>query len=465
MEDAPAARPHAGPRLRRRPGLRSGSYPRERTASGACSAPTTACSCAGWRCRTTPPSASRTTPAWRCGCRPGQAHLGVARAAPAAAADGGRLRPRPAARDARDERPSTPSTRTSRTGTCGCWASTRSARARGWAAGCWPRSSSAATPSACPPTSRRPPRAAARSTCATASRTAGSCACRRRAAAVADVAGAGRMMRPPPRRHLRRAGGRRRRRRARLGARRRQRPRRRRRRLTARAPAVQLARLLHERRARPAPGCARCALRSRRRPISRRTFYGADPLVSLWGLSCDGARVDGKRTGPVVLSLVAVPTGLTDPRAVPLANNFAHRLVRIDSELADARARPAPARRCPPNWRGARAAHSGRVVVPGQYDLTRARRRARPAPRPRQPLRAPRRAAAARACARASDGRRRRPLLLPRRRRLLGLARAPRRARRSRGCSAALRRPVLAAFDHRRIARLDLPLRTRRTGG
>lgn len=112
-------------------------------------------------------------------------------------------------------------------------------------------------------------------------------------------------------------------------------------------------------------------------PDLTRTFYGPDPLLAAWGLSCRGARVGGLSVGNVVLSALAVPTALTDPRAVPLANNFAHRLVRIDSgsrALAVAlRHRGLPARVA----RGARYVHSPQetvpatadLVVPGQYRL------------------------------------------------------------------------------------------------
>ena len=64
------------------------------------------------------------------------------------------------------------------------------------------------------------------------------------------------------------------------------------------------------------------------------TFYGPDPLVGVWGMSCDRARVGGRRAGSLVLSLVGVPVGLTSPEALPLANNFAHRLFRMDTSSA-----------------------------------------------------------------------------------------------------------------------------------
>jgi hypothetical protein len=69
-----------------------------------------------------------------------------------------------------------------------------------------------------------------------------------------------------------------------------------------------------------------------RRPVDLgMTFYGPDPLLGLWAFSCDGARVAGKPAGRVTASLVSVPTGLTSPEALPLANNFASELVRVDT--------------------------------------------------------------------------------------------------------------------------------------
>ncbi|MBN1528545.1 MAG: hypothetical protein JW895_05760 [Thermoleophilaceae bacterium] len=69
-----------------------------------------------------------------------------------------------------------------------------------------------------------------------------------------------------------------------------------------------------------------------RRPVDlSMTFYGPDPLLGLWGFSCEGARVAGKPVGRVTASLVSVPTGLTSAEALPLANNFASALVRMDT--------------------------------------------------------------------------------------------------------------------------------------
>lgn len=105
------------------------------------------------------------------------------------------------------------------------------------------------------------------------------------------------------------------------------------------------------------------------------TFYGPDPLVGTWGLSCDRARVSGRRVERLILALVAAPVGLTGQHAQPLANNFAHQLVRADTDrraLARVlRRRGMPARVA----RDARFRHSrpealpatGEVVVPGVY--------------------------------------------------------------------------------------------------
>lgn len=60
-------------------------------------------------------------------------------------------------------------------------------------------------------------------------------------------------------------------------------------------------------------------------------FYGPDPLVGIWAMACDRSRVAGEPAGRLVLSLVGVPVGLTAPGALPLANNFAHRLLQLDT--------------------------------------------------------------------------------------------------------------------------------------
>jgi hypothetical protein len=115
-----------------------------------------------------------------------------------------------------------------------------------------------------------------------------------------------------------------------------------------------------------------------RQPLDlSQTFYGSDPLLGIWGLSCDGATVAGRRVGPTVTSLLGVPVALTSPDAVPLANNFGHALIRVDTNsrvLAAALRRAGlPARMAPK----ARYRHSppgllpsrGRLVVPGGYEI------------------------------------------------------------------------------------------------
>jgi hypothetical protein len=113
------------------------------------------------------------------------------------------------------------------------------------------------------------------------------------------------------------------------------------------------------------------------RPDLGQTFYGNDPLLGVWAVSCARSRVDGRRASRIVLSLVGVPVALTAPGAPPLANFFAHALIRADtnSRLLAARLRRAglPARLA----RGARYRHShpglvpsrGRLDVLGRYRL------------------------------------------------------------------------------------------------
>ncbi len=107
------------------------------------------------------------------------------------------------------------------------------------------------------------------------------------------------------------------------------------------------------------------------------TFYGPDPLVGVWGMACDRARVDDRRVDRVILSLVGAPTGLAIDGAAPFANNFAHALLRADTDsraLARAlRSKGLPGRLA----RDARFRHSspelvpstGRLVVPGLYRI------------------------------------------------------------------------------------------------
>jgi hypothetical protein len=97
-------------------------------------------------------------------------------------------------------------------------------------------------------------------------------------------------------------------------------------------------------------------------------FYGPDPLVGVWALACDRSRVADEPSGALVLSLSGVPVGLTSPDAVPLANNFAHRLLRVDTT---SRRLVRAARRAGLPAQLARAARyrGGRLVVPGQHTI------------------------------------------------------------------------------------------------
>ena len=109
--------------------------------------------------------------------------------------------------------------------------------------------------------------------------------------------------------------------------------------------------------------------------VLTQTFYGPEPLVGIWGLACDRARIEDRRIDRVILSLVGAPTGLTAEGAAPLANNFAHALLRADTNsraLARAfRHAGLPGRLA----RDARYTHSspeavpstGELVVPGTY--------------------------------------------------------------------------------------------------
>ena len=99
------------------------------------------------------------------------------------------------------------------------------------------------------------------------------------------------------------------------------------------------------------------------------TFYGPDPLLGVWGMSCERSRVAGEPAGEVVASLVGVAVGLTDANSAPLANNFAHRLIRIDTTsrklVRAARRADLPATRS----RRARYEHSGGGAVASQGEL------------------------------------------------------------------------------------------------
>jgi hypothetical protein len=119
---------------------------------------------------------------------------------------------------------------------------------------------------------------------------------------------------------------------------------------------------------RPAAALKRAFLRP---PDLDQTFYGPDPLLGVWAVSCARGRMAGRRVGPVVLSLVGVPVALTAPGVPPLANFFAHALIRADT---NSRVLAAGLRRAglPGRLRGAaRYRHSRTGVVPfsGTLDI------------------------------------------------------------------------------------------------
>jgi hypothetical protein len=197
-------------------------------------------------------------------------------------------------------------------------------------------------------------------------------------------------------------------------------------------------------------------------PDLTRTFYGGDPLVSLWGLRCRGADVGRVRAGRVSLSLVAVPTRLTDPQGVPLANNFTHRLARVDTSsrtlALKLRRHAVPAHLAPGMGGG-----NGEVRVPGQYRL---RAKAEQLDNPHDHVNRfelPRPGGRTTSIGLETQGAIDR-FCFPSPGGCAASVRVTRRSAVARllGSTAP---PVKAAFDHRRIARLTLPIRTRRTGG
>jgi hypothetical protein len=114
-----------------------------------------------------------------------------------------------------------------------------------------------------------------------------------------------------------------------------------------------------------------------RLPDLAQTFYGPDPLLGVWAVSCARGRVAGRRVGPVVLSLVGVPVALTAPGAPPLANFLAHALIRADTNsrtlAAGLRRAGMPGRlRRAMSYRHSRSGvvpSSGALAVPGAYRL------------------------------------------------------------------------------------------------
>jgi hypothetical protein len=115
----------------------------------------------------------------------------------------------------------------------------------------------------------------------------------------------------------------------------------------------------------------------RRPPDLSQTFYGPDPMVGLWAISCDRARVAGRPAGPVIASLVAVPVGLSVFGAPPLANFLSHALVRVHTDSrplarvlrgAGLPARPAGRLRYRHSPRGV-IPFRGALALPGRYRL------------------------------------------------------------------------------------------------
>lgn len=119
------------------------------------------------------------------------------------------------------------------------------------------------------------------------------------------------------------------------------------------------------------------------RPIFERpldlseTFYGPDPLLGIWGLHCERARVAGRRLRRLIVAFAGVPVGLTGDGAAPLANNFAHAATRIDTSSpvlarvlrrAGLPAHLAPSAR---HWHSPQGVvpSTGRLAVPGQYGI------------------------------------------------------------------------------------------------
>jgi hypothetical protein len=114
-----------------------------------------------------------------------------------------------------------------------------------------------------------------------------------------------------------------------------------------------------------------------RPPDLGQTFYGPDPLLGVWGISCERGQMTGTRLGPLVLSLVGVPVSLTAAGAPPLANFLAHALIRVDTSsrrlAVGLRRAGLPARRTG----AARYRHSppgavpfrGALEIPGRYRL------------------------------------------------------------------------------------------------
>ncbi|HSJ17679.1 MAG TPA: hypothetical protein VK920_06270 [Solirubrobacterales bacterium] len=63
-----------------------------------------------------------------------------------------------------------------------------------------------------------------------------------------------------------------------------------------------------------------------------RSFYGlSESLLTSWSLSCDKAKAMRKKIGKPIMSFAAAPFGVVDEQGVPLASNFAHAVVAVDT--------------------------------------------------------------------------------------------------------------------------------------
>jgi hypothetical protein len=100
------------------------------------------------------------------------------------------------------------------------------------------------------------------------------------------------------------------------------------------------------------------------------TFYGSDPLLGFWAVSCHKARLARTPIGPVILSLVGAPVGLSVFGAAPLANFFSHALLRVDTDSPAIATALRHQRLRARLVRGLRYRHSRRGAVPSGANLT-----------------------------------------------------------------------------------------------
>ena len=107
------------------------------------------------------------------------------------------------------------------------------------------------------------------------------------------------------------------------------------------------------------------------------TAYGDDPMVAIWTLACDRARVGHRRAGRTIVSLVGVPVEQPGGEERLLANDFSHAVVRADTQQPIVAAAMRSAGIRVGLSRGMRYRHSrpgsvpstAAVIVPGQYRL------------------------------------------------------------------------------------------------